>query len=160
MKLIFRLRFHTKVGQSLFITGNHDLLGAGRIERAAPLQYLNADFWQTTLQFPDEAIPDAAIVYNYVLRNADGSTVQDWGDDRSINPSSFKQDEILIIDSWNHAGAVENAFYTEPFKKVLLQSNHTEIRILAAPGATHTFKVKVPLLLKGQTLCLTGNCAA
>jgi 4-alpha-glucanotransferase len=155
MKLIFRLRFHTKVGQSLFITGNHDQLGGGQIERAVPLQYLNAEFWQTTIQLPDGAVPDAAITYHYILRSADGSTVQDWGNDRVINPS--KQGEILIIDSWNHAGTVENAFYTEPFRKVLLQPNHTEVRILPAPGASHTFKVKAPLLAKGQTLCLAGN---
>jgi 4-alpha-glucanotransferase len=159
MKLIFRLRFHTKIGQSLFLTGDHPLLGVGRADRALPLQYLNAEFWQATLNLPAGQIPNAAIIYNYILRAADGSTVQDWGTDRVVNPASFKQEEILIIDSWNHAGAVENAFYTEPFKKVLLQPNHTEVRILPAPGASHTFKVKAPLLLKGQTLCLLGSCA-
>jgi 4-alpha-glucanotransferase len=160
MKLIFRLRFHTKVGQSLFLTGNHELFGGGRSERALPLQYLNADFWQVTLNVPDDAIPEAAINYNYILRNTDGSSVQDWGDDRVINPASFKQNEILVIDLWNYAGAVENAFYTEPFKKVLLQANRTEGWVPAMPVATHTFKVKAPLLLKGQTICLIGSCAA
>ncbi len=160
MKLTFRLRFHTKVGQSLFLTGNHELLGGGRSDRAVPLHYLNADFWQAILKLPGDATPKAAITYNYVLRNADGLTVQDWGSDRVINPASFKQDEIIVIDSWNYAGALENAFYTEPFKKVLLQPNHTEVRLPTKPGATHTFKAKTPLLLKGQTLCLSGSCAA
>ncbi len=158
MKIIFRLRFHTQVGQSLFITGDHELLGDGRSAMALPLQYLNPEFWQTTLELQN--IPNAAIAYNYILRQPDGSTIQDWGNDRVINFSSFKQDEVLIIDSWNDAGAVENAFYTEPFKKVLLRSNHTEVSILPTPVATHTFKVKAPLLLKGQTLCLLGSCAA
>jgi 4-alpha-glucanotransferase len=94
------------------------------------------------------------------LRNANGSSVQDWGADRAINPASFKQKEILIIDSWNDAGAVENAFYTEPFKNVLLRANHTEVRVPATPGTTHTFKIKAPLLLKGQTLCVIGSCTA
>jgi 4-alpha-glucanotransferase len=160
MKLIFRLRFQTKVGQSLFIVGNHKLLGGGRAERALPLQYLNVDFWEATLPLPDDAIPETAITYNYILRNADGSSVQDWGDDRAINPASFKQKEILIIDSWNDAGAVENAFYTEPFKNVLLRANHTEVRVPATPGTTHTFKINAPLLLKGQTLCVIGSCTA
>jgi 4-alpha-glucanotransferase len=159
MKLIFRLRFHTKVGQSLWLTGNHPLLGDGRADRALPLQFFNEEFWQATLNLPAGVIPDAAITYNYILRNADGSSVQDWGNDRVINVASFKQDEILIIDSWNNAGAVENAFYTEPFQKVLLQPNHTEVRILPTPGASHTFKIKAPLLPNGQTLCLIGSCA-
>ena len=160
MKLTFRLRFHTQVGQSLFITGNHELLGGGQIERAVPLQYLNDESWQVTVHFPDGMTADAAILYNYILRNADGSTVQDWGDDRVILPASFKQSEILIVDSWNHAGAVENAFYTEPFKNVLLKANHTEVRIAAPLDATHTFKVKAPRLQKGQTLCILGKGTA
>ncbi len=159
MKLIFQLRFYTKVGQSLFLTGGHEMLGGGRPERAVPLHYLNADFWQVTLQFLGDAIPNTPLAYNYLLRNADGSTIQDWGNDRVINPVSFKHDEVLIVDSWNNAGAVENAFYTEPFQNVLLSSSHTEIRILPTPGASHNFKVKAPLLSAGQTLCLVGSCA-
>ena len=160
MKLTFRLRFHTHVGQSLFITGNHDLLGAGQISRAVPLQYLNEESWQATISLPADAPANVAITYHYLLRNADGSTVQDWGTDRVIHPSAFKQDDLLIIDSWNPAGAIENAFYTEPFKAVLLKENHTEVRIATPLGATHTFKVKAPLLAKGQTLCILGGGTA
>ena len=158
MKLIFRLRFHTQIGQTLFITGNHKILGGGRPERAIPLQYLDTEFWQLILQLPDDAVPDALITYNYILRNADGSSVQDWGGDRVIHPPSFRQSEVLIIDSWNHAGTVENAFYTEPFQKILFKANRTESNVLAPAAATHTFKAKAPLLLKGQVLCLSGNC--
>src|SRR5882724_9563970 len=160
MTLTFRLRFHTRVGQSLFITGSHELLGGGAIENAVPLQYLNEEFWQATIVLADGAPADTTIIYHYILRNAGGSTVQDWGDDRAINPSSFKQGNVLIVDSWNPPGAIENAFYTEPFKNVLLKPDRTEVRIPAPPGATHTFKVKAPLLAKDKTLCLLGNCAA
>jgi len=159
MKLIFRLRFHTTFGQSLFLTGKHQIFGSGRIENAISLQYLNLEFWQATIYLPDGAIPDVAMTYNYILQNADGSTVQDWGSDRIINPAAFRQKEVLLIDSWNSAGAIENAFYTEPFKNVLLRANLGEIEIPQTANATHTFKIKAPLLAKGQTLCITGNCA-
>ena len=157
MKFIFRLRFHTQPGQSLLLTGDHELLGGGQIERAVPLHYLNEEFWQVTVHWPDRAISDAAIAYNYVLSNADGSTIQDWAGDRAIIPSAFKPVEVLIVDTWNNAGAHENAFYTEPFRKVLLAANDTGLRIAAPLAATHTFKVKAPLLAKGQTVCLVGN---
>ncbi len=160
MTLTFRLRFHTRVGQSLFITGNHELLGGGAMENAIPLQYLDEESWQITINLPDAASPAPSVIYHYILRNADGSTVEDWGNDRAFNPSSFKQDEVLIIDSWNPPGAIENAFYTEPFKNILLKPYRTEVHIPASPGATHTFKVKAPLLAKGQTLCILGNCTA
>ena len=129
-------------------------------ENAVPLQYLDAEFWQATIQLPDSAVPDTALAYNYLLQNADGSTVQDWGGNRALNPAAFQRGEVLIVDSWNPAGAFENAFYTEPFQKVLLRENHTEFRAVPALGATHTFKVKASLLAKGQTLCLTGGGAA
>ncbi len=160
MKIIFRLRFHTRFGQSLHLTGNHELLGNGRIEKALPLNYLNSEFWEATIDWPDDATSDETTVYNYVLRNADGSMTQDWGSDRIIRPGSFGNQELLIVDSWNDAAAVENTFYTEPFKATLLKANHPEVRLPAPQFATHTFRVKAPLLTKEQTLCLLGDVAA
>ena len=100
---------------------NHcELLGDGQIEKAIPLHYLNDEFWQVSIDWPGGVTAGAPIIYNYILRNADGSSVQDWGNDRAIAPLWVKQNEILIVDSWNPPGAVENTFYTEPFKNVLL----------------------------------------
>lgn len=156
MRFIFKLRFHTSVGQSLWLTGDHPILGDGKSEQALPLQYLNNEFWEGVLEFPANAVPDAEIVYNYTLRNADGSLIQDWGRGRTINPSSFIASEVLIVDSWNEPGYAENAFYTEPFQEVLLRTNVTAIEP-PPMGATHTFMVKSPLLAKGQTLCILGG---
>ena len=160
MKLTFRLRFHTYREQSLFLCGDHELLGGGDIERAVPLAYLNEEFWEATVVFPGGKPPDAPFTYHYVLRHTGGVVTEDWGNDRVVTPASFAQHEVLIIDSWNPAGAVENVFYTEPFRAVLLKPSHTQVRIAPPPGPTHTFKVKAPLLAKGQTLCILGNTAA
>jgi 4-alpha-glucanotransferase len=122
MRLTFQLRFYTHPGQSLWLTGNHEIFGNGDLSRAIPLQYLNSQFWHATLVFPPAAPPDAEITYNYVLRNPDGTVIYDWGADKTINPASLTNDEVLIMDSWNPAGLYENAFYTEPFKNILLPS--------------------------------------
>ncbi len=160
MKLTFKLRFHTKYGQSLSLTGDHEILGGGRVERAIPLQYLNEEFWQATLTLPKEPGTKVELNYSYILREANGLTIQDRGNGRTINPAAYAQAELLIIDAWNNEGFFENAFYTEPFQQVLLKPNHTEVRRPAPPAATHTFKVKAPLLGKGQTLCLSGGAVA
>ena len=160
MKLTFKLRFHTKFGQSLWMTGNHEALGDGQIETAIPLQYLNNDFWQATIVLPDKPRPSLEIRYNYILRLPDGSTIQDCAVGRSINPAGFDQEELLIVDAWNNEGYFENAFYTEPFQRVLLKSNHTEVQGNSSPAATHTFRIKAPLLAEGQTLCLLGDAGA
>ena len=135
------------------------MLGGGETAKAVPLQYLNDESWQVSIELPPLRANEQ-ISYDYILRIADGSFVRDWGRDRALLPIAFRCDELLVIDSWNDPGASENAFYTEPFKAVLLKANHTEVQSPAPPAATHTFRVKAPLLAKGQTLCLLGDSAA
>jgi 4-alpha-glucanotransferase len=160
MKLTFQLRYHTRSGQTLRLTGNHELFGNSTLEKAIPLEYRDAESWQTTICLDREAVPAAGIAYNYSLHEADGSVIQDWGVDRVISPDWFRHDEVLVIDAWNPPGAHENVFYTEPFQEVLLRANHTEVQIPSPANPTHTFKVKAPLLGRGQTLCLVGESAA
>ncbi len=160
MKFIFKLRYHTNVGQSLWLTGNHPFLGEGDENKAIPLQYADGEFWQATVEFPLSADGKTEITYHYILRNADGSRVHDWGQDRTIDLSEWQGSEVLIIDAWNDTGYVENTFYTEPFKEVLLRANRTEISTSAPARVTHTFRVKTPLLPKGQSLCVLGSGAA
>lgn len=160
MRLTFQLRFHTHPGQSLFLTGAHEFFGESRIEAALPLTWLDEHTWQAIVVVPRAALPDAGVAYHYVLRAADGSVVHDWGDDRVLNLARVNADELLIIDAWNHPGFYENAFYTEPFRDILLKANFTETHAAVPETITHIFKVKAPLLGKGQTLCLLGNAPA
>ncbi len=156
LKVSFQLKFHTVYGQELFISGNHEIFGNGDVEKAFPLKYLNDSFWVTEIDFNNMEIPDEEITYNYVLKNADGTVSYDWGADKQINFASFKTAEVVIVDSWNFAGYFENTFYTEPFQKVLLRNNLTDVQVTTPAKVTHTFKVKSPLLPKGQTICLLG----
>lgn len=163
MRLTFKVRYRTNFGQSLLLTGDHEMLGAGDVAKAIPLQYADEQFWQITIYIPEPALPDVLITYNYILRNPDGSLIYDWGRDKKINPRSFDKEDVLVIDSWNYAGAIENAFYTEPFKEVLLKRDNrghsvsAEKDVSVKPVGTHTFKVKTPLLETNHTLCILGN---
>ena len=51
---------------------------------------------------------------------------------------------------------LENAFYTAPFKKVLLAENFTEVPPPEYGRDAHLSR-QVPLLAKGQTVCLLGE---
>jgi 4-alpha-glucanotransferase len=161
----FRLRFHTRYGQSLWLAGRHAALCQGSGRRCLPLRYVDSEFWQADIELSECDIQDANLDYDYVLREEDGSQVFDWGRDRGFNPAAFMGvDELLIIDSWNSAGARENAYYTKPFKQVLLDNNLTPTEARARKHkaeelVTHVFRVKAPLLAMGQTLCLLGNCS-
>ena len=160
MKLIFRLRYHTKFGQALFLIGEHPRLGGGQAENAVPLRYVTPDYWQAEIDFADDSALETGIAWDYLLRAEDGSVVQDQGAGRGFNFNSLQAKEILMVDSWNNPGYVENVFSTKPFKSVWLRANDTEISTPVPSGATHLFRIKAPTLPKGQTLCLLGSGAA
>jgi 4-alpha-glucanotransferase len=160
VRLTFHLRFHTHPGQSVLLAGNHALLGNDDVRSAIPLEYASEQFWRTTIELPSGEESNTEITYRYIWRFEDGSLREDWGNGRGVNPAMFKTEELLVIDSWNYAGFYENAFYTEPFRKVLLSQWQSEVRTAEPSVFTHLFRVRAPLLRKGQTLCLLGNAPA
>jgi 4-alpha-glucanotransferase len=157
IEISFNLRFSTRFGQNLYITGNHELLGNDNIENALPLSFIDNNFWGVTFAIKNPSEINKVITYNYILKNPDGTISYDWGSDKTFNPSTFYKEKTLVIDSWNYAGFYENAFYSEPFQNVLLKANHTPVKIKLPKTSTHTFRVKAPLLEKGQTLCIVGS---
>jgi 4-alpha-glucanotransferase len=148
----FRLKFHTHFGQSLFLVGDHPLLGAMDFTNAIAMEYLDTEHWGVKL---DLARFNTEVKYQYVLKHIDGRLEYDWGF-KKFDPSGYTSKDVLVIDSWNHAGYYENAFYTEPFRDVLLEqaalSNKKPVNYF-----THRFVVKAPLLKKGEALCLLGH---
>ncbi len=156
MHITFQLRFHTSYGQSLYLCGNHPLLGNNDIASAISLQYFNDEMWFVTIEWPTDTVNDSDIAYYYILKNQDGSMTFDHGNDKHFNPSDNPKKQLKLIDAWNHAGYIENSFYTRPFKNVLLRSTSTVVKD-TPKVITHQFKVKAPLLAPGQTLCLLGS---
>lgn len=154
MKIHFYVRFYTKPGQSLSVTGSIPELGEGSLSKTFPLSWLNNDYWHGTLETADN--PDF-FQYNYVLTNEDGFKVLEWGD-RTIDIGKQSIDEIQVVDTWNHAGEFENAFYTDPFQQILLKDEETRTKAATVKIYTHIFKVKAPLLKKNEVVCVLGNC--
>lgn len=161
MKLTFQLRFHTQFGQTLFLSGNHALLGNNDLSAAIPLHYFNGDYWYAELAINTADLPLEEISYTYILKNADGSISYDWAGSRKLTITDKSVESVVISDAWNHAGYFGNTFYTEPFQQVLLKDNFTTTPVVTPiKEATHTFRVKSPLLQKGQVVCLAGSGAA
>ena len=156
MILNFYLRFSTQYGQALYLSGNHPLLGNDDVTKSIPLQYFNEEFWQGQIVIPGEQLTLPEIKYRYVLRGNDGKQVVEWGNDRLIDFVNNEVKDYTLIDTWNHAGDVQNAFFTKPFQEVLLKRKDA-----ATPKPvkdyTHVFKVKAPLLNQNEVLCLAGS---
>ncbi len=158
MKIQFYLRFHTQMGQNLFVTGNIEELGNDDSSRAHPLEYLNGEFWTGCVEFDAGLHPK--IRYHYFLKNVDGLQVIEWGNDRSIDVSKSGIEEIQTVDTWNHAGEYENVFFTAPYQQILLKHSKKATKQQFVKKFTHIFKVKAPLLRKSDVLCLSGSCGA
>jgi 4-alpha-glucanotransferase len=160
MKLTIRLRYQTRPGQDLFLCGDHLWFGGGQPERALPLRYVNEEFWEVALDLPDTGRPKSLVSYYFLLRQPDGSVLEDFGRDRKLDLAGLPRGHTLIIESWNDLGAVENVFFTEPFQHVLLRTKPEAVRVEPPVGATHWFQVKAPLLPQGQIICLLGGAPA
>ena len=160
MLIRFLLRFSTKPGQSLHLSGGITQLGNNDAALALPMQYLNKDFWQAEIQLsPADKHPDS-FHYKYILHTESGEQVIEWGEDRLIELSRITANEIDNIDTWNHAGTIENAFFTAPFQDVLLNSPKQAIKAKPYRGSTHVLMVKAPLLRRHEALCILGSAPA
>lgn len=147
MIIQFYLRFYTTVGQELLI--------AGLPNEQAPIRmnWYNSQYWFAQIELDSSQIED--FTYYYQLQDIDGKITSEWGRDRQLQNGLTGFDEIQVVDTWNHAGAYENAFYTAPFQNTLLQ--HTGKKKAKLPRHfSHIFRVKAPLLKKNEVVCLAG----
>ena len=155
MRLQFYLRYTTSFGQSLWISGNSEAFGNDDPAKALPMEYLNEEFWQAVVEIKRKEFPKN-FRYKYYLKNKDGEFLAEWDNDRIIKELSKDDTELHLVDSWNHAGEYENAFYTAPFQNVLLKN--APAKLSKSPKKfTHVFKVKAPLLPPDQSICLLGS---
>src|SRR5215510_581101 len=157
MKVQFFLRFHTEYGQSLLISGNLEELGNDELSNALLMTYLNDEFWVATIELKQKKL--GQLRYKYLLKTNDGEIIPEFGNDRAANLAKNGINELQFIDTWNHAGEFENAFFTAPFQKTLLDGT-SGVKAKDPTHITHIFKVKAPLLRKNEVLCLTGTAKA
>ena len=159
MIIHFYLRYSTRFGQTLFVCGNNGLLGNGDTTMALPLQYLNDQLWQGTIEL-DITKENVPISYFYVLRADKEEEVLEFRDDRAIDVAGIKAEKLFLFDTWNHTGEIENVFFTSAFREVLLKKDQVALSPKPLPkkirSYTHEFSVKAPLLGKDECLFIGG----
>ncbi|HZF63232.1 MAG TPA: 4-alpha-glucanotransferase [Chitinophagaceae bacterium] len=152
MKIDFYLRFSTRFGQSLYITGNLKQLGCDDASNPIAMSFLNEDFWHLSI----ETESTETVHYRYIYKDENGVVLTD-GEAHRLLPAVATH--ITVVDSWNFSGQIENVFFTAPFQEVLLKQNK-QSKSHSSSFYTHSFKVKAPLLTNNECICLLGNCAA
>jgi 4-alpha-glucanotransferase len=149
MKIEFYLRFKTVVGQALFVTGNHPLLGGNIAGSAFPLSFLNNEFWYGVIEITEF---DESFHYRYVFQNEHGEINKEAEKSRQLDLKKLASD-VIVIDSWNDESFYENAFYTAPFREIFFKEGKKQ-KSKKDGDFTHQFKVKAPLLSQNEAVCL------
>jgi 4-alpha-glucanotransferase len=153
MKIVFYLRFHTKFGQSLAITGNLPVLGKNDLARALPMSFLTDQLWQASIEI--DSSETESLQYRYIFVDENGNAEKEAEKERFVEIRKARQD-LLLIDTWNNPGFYENSFYTTPFKEVFFKDSKKS-KLKKTDSYTHQFKVKAPLLSSEETVCLLGS---
>ncbi|MDE6344142.1 MAG: hypothetical protein K2L69_05335, partial [Muribaculaceae bacterium] len=77
MKVTFSIDYRTKWGESLFLAGATDALGAGDDTKAVAMKPEGTSRWTVTVDIPQNS-PDFS--YRYFVRHEKGNMVaQEWG---------------------------------------------------------------------------------
>ncbi len=156
MKFHFFLRFSTMFGESLWISGNADELGNDDPGKALAMEYMNEECWRAEIEISRKDFARHPLRYKYYLQNKEGDRLAEWGHDRLIDLPVKDRTAVRLEDVWNHAGEYENAFFTTPFRDVLLP--HAKGKKAKKTGDyTHLFRIKAPLLQQDEIVCLAGN---
>ncbi len=157
MLLHFYLRYSTKFGQTILVSGNTKTLGNDDLKKAFLLEYLNDEFWHGYVEIDETQVAEA-IHYKYILREDKTEDTPEFGDDRIIETEKMNAGRLVLTDTWNHAGTVENVFFSSPFKNILLKHvGKAKVAAKAVKNYTHEFRVKAPLLSEQETICIGGS---
>ena len=161
MILHFYLRYSTKFGQALLVSGNTAELGNDDISKSFLLTYLNDQLWHGSVEIDAKKITEP-ICYKYILQDEKAEQVPEFGEDRIVDISKIKAGRIVLSDVWNHTGDFENAFFTSAFRDVLLNEKRSKdpAQKISTKTYTHEFRVKAPLLHEDEILCISGSSAA
>jgi 4-alpha-glucanotransferase len=155
LRIHFYIRYYTRPGESLLVTGNISELGNNDQNKAFTLRWLDKELWYGSVDVDPTHI--TKIHYSYIFKNAEGELAHEGCRDRIIDISKTGIEEIQLIDYWNFPGEYGNVFFTDPFRKVLLKEKQEKRKPKTPKAFTHLFKVKAPLLQKNEGVFLSGN---
>ncbi|MDR3653160.1 MAG: 4-alpha-glucanotransferase [Paludibacter sp.] len=159
MKIHFKIPYFTYWGQRILISGNIPELGNNDLSKALILNFQAPEDWSAEIELT--GVKPIQFTYKYILYTEQNNQyTEEWGDDRQLWLDPAKVDHFFCIDAWNSPGSIENVFLSAPFHQVLLTHSHFTANKNSTLKYTHLFKVKMPMLMKDEAICLVGDCDA
>jgi 4-alpha-glucanotransferase len=151
MKLTLHICYHTKWGESLFVTGNIPQLGSNNVSAAQPMRCDNSQYWSLSIDLPEDICD---FEYSYFVKNNDGSLKREWG-----TPHRFSRgvaiDNSLIVDFWQDIPE-DKPLYSSAFVDCI-NRRQKDGKPELPHRATVTFHVFAPSVKPNEVLALLGE---
>ncbi|MFT3991698.1 MAG: 4-alpha-glucanotransferase [Luteolibacter sp.] len=153
MKIVFRVRYRTVPGQSLWLKLLN--LPGGAVE--VPMNWLNDQQWE--IPWHIEGGLSLEYYYHYQLRQENGVLLDEWHVPRRLRIEEWGNDLMLVQDTWCSAGTTDYALETKAFRAFLPERNSFN-EPAWCPGANHSFTLRAAGVPTGQVPCLIGDVPA
>jgi len=154
MKATFNIGYRTQWGEHLCISGDIPALGAGCVQKAAPMRYRGDGLWQLELELPDST-PDFG--YRYIVVNDNGSVRHEWGKahhfERGFNIRTF-----IINDRWQDQPQ-DKPYYSTVFTDCICRRGHVDHPAPLTAGRVRV-SVDAPMIAPDCSLAISGGCDA
>lgn len=152
MKLTFKVNYRTVWGESLFLTGQPDVLGRGDEALAIPMILSGDESWSAEVEIPASV---REFKYSYIVKRENGETRREWGPAHvfSQNGSVHRAE---INDRWQDQ-PWDKPYYSAAFTERILRRENRQAPVVSAPGML-TLTVDAPMVHPDQTVAVCGSC--
>lgn len=150
MIIQFNLEYHTRWGQSVWITGSVPELGNGNPVNAVPMNYMKNGSWQTEISLTNIT----EFTYRYIIRENGKEDLLENGILHSLQ--DLQTQSLLILDRWQDIPA-DQPFYSSAFGKCIFRnaSNQSPSPVI---GSSLIIRCFAPQLSPSEQLLLSGDC--
>jgi 4-alpha-glucanotransferase len=156
MKVAFKINYHTRWGQNVFVSGSSAELGLGDTTEAFPMHYAGDGNWEVEVRFDPKK--NTHIDYKYLIKEGtEDNILWEWGPARSLDISEIKAGEVIVEDAWRPQNDVENTLLSQAFAGNIFKRS-TPTKKKAHKGAGCRIQLVAPRIGKEQAFCIIGSC--
>ncbi|MDE6121345.1 MAG: 4-alpha-glucanotransferase, partial [Muribaculaceae bacterium] len=150
MKVYFNIDYRTNWGESVYIIGDPECLGAGNPEKAVRLENSDDHTWSLAVEFPDDIAPFS---YRYAVISESGEIRNEWGHGNRFVPSADKA-AVHIFDHWQDMPS-DKPYFSTAFTECIRR--HSTGADVSPKAGMVTFCVAAPMVPSDCVLAISGE---
>lgn len=152
MKLSFNIDYRTNWGESVYLCGDIEALGANDEAKAIKLDLDGTEHWSTVIEVEDST---PSFNYFYIVRHENGYTKHEWGvKHRFVRGRAAKTFEIF--DRWQDQ-PWDKPYYSQAFTNCICKRHVLEQPLTPKTGIVN-IRVSAPMVQEDEVLAIGGAC--